>query len=87
MHELQLLREERVRERERVTEERSRWQQEKESVLRYQRQLQLACTHAQRTNRRLHQEIERLNGVNIQIIRIRNVRYQQSSEMLYSIWP
>ncbi|KAF2345032.1 hypothetical protein FHG87_024212 [Trinorchestia longiramus] len=58
--ELVLLREERVRERERITEERSRWQQEKESVLRYQRQLQLACQHAQRTNRRLQQEVTRL---------------------------
>ncbi|XP_018022779.1 leucine zipper putative tumor suppressor 3 isoform X3 [Hyalella azteca] len=60
--ELMLLREERVRERERITEERSRWQQEKESVLRYQRQLQLACQHAQRTNRRLQHEMARLHG-------------------------
>ena len=60
VHELALLREERARERERVTDERGRWQQEKESVLRYQRQLQLACTHAQRTNRRLHHQIQTL---------------------------
>lgn len=61
--ELQMVREDRARSREREVSERARWQQEKEKVLRYQRQLQLACAHAQRTNRRLHSEIARLQGV------------------------